>query len=124
MSNPRTSISDLKLSGSPNLKRALKYDAPKALAKREDLAILYAELQERRKQLLADVRKNGVTIDQECVNRGAVYFKKIVNPAFTALRATELQIVTIAKLIGNGDSSTSDKSSLDDELDAIRREMN
>ena len=98
--NPPKSIAELKLSGSPNLKRALNYPSLPKLAKREDLELLYSELQERRKELLADVRENGVTIDQECSNsRGMIYIKKITNPAFTALRATELQIVALARLI-------------------------
>jgi hypothetical protein len=125
MANPRTPIRDLKLAASPNLKRALSYDAPKSLAKREDLERLYGELLERRSELLADVRKNGVVINQECSNsRAMIYIKKITNPAFTALRATELQLVALAKLIGNGDSSAPAKSALDAELESIRAEMN
>jgi len=121
MGMPRASIEDLRLRGDKNIKRALKYDAKQPLAKREDLERLYGELKERRADLLREVRREGVVIQVEKSNsRGAIYHATITNPAFTALRATEIQIVNLAKLIGGGDP-TPKRTALDEELDEIRR---
>ena len=125
MANPRASMRVLKLSGSKNIERAKSYAPAKSLAKRGDLEALYAELQERRKRLLADVAENGEVINQENSNsRGMIYLKRIANPAMALLHATELKLIAIAKLLteASDDSSDSDRA-LDAELDQIRKEL-
>ncbi len=76
----------------------------KPLAKAADLEEMYSTLLARRGALLADVKENGVVITVEKSNsRGMVYRATVVNPAFTALRSTEIQIVQLAKILGDGE---------------------
>jgi phage terminase small subunit len=100
MSNPRANIEDLKLTGSPNIKRALKYSPEKQLAKREELEAMFADIQERRREALADVTKNGIIINQEKSNsRGMIYLQRITNPALTIARQCEMQLASLARLL-------------------------
>jgi hypothetical protein len=101
MSNPRTAISDLKLAGSPNLKRALGYKPQATLgdAERQDLAAMYSELKDRREKLLADIEENGLVLIEDRFNRGQLYQKRVANPAAAMLAQVEKQIVTIAKVL-------------------------
>lgn len=100
MSNPRTNIDDLKLQGSGNLKRALAREPQKQLAKRAELEQLFADVTERRREAMADVKKNGQIINQEKSNsRGMLYIQRIVNPSLHIVRQCELQLASLARLL-------------------------
>jgi hypothetical protein len=97
----RTAISDLKLAGSPNLKRALGYKPAATLdaAQREDLTEMYSALKSRRLQLLADIEEYGLVLTEDRFNRGQLYQKRVANPAVGMLAQVEKQIVMIAKVL-------------------------
>jgi TnpA family transposase len=100
MSNPRTSINDLKLQGSTNLKRAQSYASEKRTAKRAELEALFALIQERHAEALADVKKNGAVIFEDKSNaRGMIYVVRKVNPALHIAQQCERQLVALAKLL-------------------------
>jgi hypothetical protein len=102
----RTPIAELKLTGSPNLKRALRREPkrPRQLAKRAELEALFAELQQRRRDCLADVRENGMTVQQEHSNaRGMIYHRSVVNPALKIAQDCERQLVHIARVLNADD---------------------
>ena len=123
MSNHRTSISDLKLQSSGNLKRALSYGSGKQLMKHNDLLAMYDELMERRKDLLREIKRDGYLIDVEKSNsRGMIYMTKLSHPSIKVLQATERTLIAIARLL-TGDDDSAKATALDDELDAIRKEL-
>lgn len=96
----RTPIEILKLSGSPNIKRALSYGPPKAknsLAKKEDLEALWNELAERYKEALADLKENGLMVFQDRSHAGKIFAVRVVNPALKIVQTTERQLVQLAK---------------------------
>ncbi len=98
MGNPRTPVEELRLAGSPNLKRALSYkDKPPAVAKRAELEQMFVDIMERRSEALADVRKDGLTIWQDHFHREKLYQKKVVNPALKIVQQCEKQLSQLAK---------------------------
>src|ERR1700736_6097075 len=98
--NPRKSIEELKLTGSPHIKRSERREPQKQLAKRAELEQLFADVTERRREALADVKKNGQIINQEKSNsRGMLYIQKITNPALHIARQCELQLASLARLL-------------------------
>ena len=110
---PRTSISELELTGSPNLRRALKREPAKGLsaAKRAELEQQFEDLKSRRAEALADVRKNGMVINQDKSNaRGFIYVIRVTNPALRIAQQCERAMASLAKLLteddGGGRKST------------------
>lgn len=101
MPNPRTRIDDLKLTGSPNLRRALGYKPAATLdaAQREDLMEMYSALKARREKLLADIEEYGLVLTEDRFNRGQLYQKRVANPAVAMLAQAEKQLVAIAKVL-------------------------
>ena len=101
MPRPRTPISELEFYRSPNLARSKGYAPPKPLAKRAELEALYEEVKARRDEALADVKKNGLVIEQDKFNGRKVYLVRVVNPAVTIAAACERQLVSIARLLNS-----------------------
>jgi hypothetical protein len=104
----RTPIAELKLTGSPNLRRALRREPkrPRQLAKREELEELFQEIQARRREALTDVRANGAVIRQEHSNsRGAIYVVRVKNPALAVAENCERQLVQIARVLNADDGA-------------------
>jgi hypothetical protein len=97
----RTPISELILQGSPNLKRALSRPPEKRtkLAKRAELEDMWKDLTERRDELLADVRKNGLVIQQDHWHREKLYLITVPNPALKLLTVVEKQLVQLGKML-------------------------
>ena len=105
MSNPRTPIDELEFFRSPNVARARKRQEEEAnrlpLAKQAEIEELFEELKIRRRESLADVKKNGAVITQEKSNsRGMIYLIRIVNPALKVAQDCERQLTQLAKLLG------------------------
>lgn len=97
----RTSIELLKLAGSPNLQRALKY-APKAtknLAHGQELEELWTDLAARRAEALADIKRDGLIIFQDRSHAGKIFAVQIVHPALRIVQTCERQLVQLAKLL-------------------------
>lgn len=98
----RTPIELLKLTNSPNLKRALKYGPPKAgknLAHGSELEALWTDIAARRAEALADIRRDGLVIFQDRSHAGKVFAVKIVHPALRVVTTCERQLVQLGKLL-------------------------
>jgi len=95
----RTSIADLKLQGSSNLKRALSRKPLPALAKREDLEALYADVMERRREALADIKANGQLIWQDKWHGPKLSRIRVVNPAVKIAQQCEHELRALAKML-------------------------
>jgi hypothetical protein len=118
----RTSISDLRLAGSANLKRALKYPpkAPKTLAKGPELEELWNDIVARRAEAVAHIKKNGMLINQDRSHAGKIFVVEVVNPMVRVLQTCERQLVQLAKMLTEvaEDEAERPKTPLE-ELDAI-----
>lgn len=99
--NPRKAIDELKVSNSPNLKRALGYKPQVSLdaAQREDLTEMYSALKARRVKLLAEIEENGLVLVEDRFNRGQLYQKRVANPAVAMLATVEKLIIGVAKIL-------------------------
>jgi phage terminase small subunit len=125
MPNPRTKIDDLKLQGG-NLKRALSYPPkPESLSAeaRAEMERMFCELKDRRGELLADIRENGLLVFQEKWSNGKNIAVRVANPAIKLLQTTERQLVQLAKLIGPAGSDPKGKTDFERELDAAFKEF-
>lgn len=124
----RTPIEDLKLTGSPNLKRALKYTAAKksVLAHREELEQMWQDLAERRAGALAEIKRDGLTILQERMSDGRLFQQRITHPALKIAQDAERQLKSLARLLSmaeDGAESNPTRTALDRELDAAFAEI-
>ena len=111
-----TSIADLKLQGaSPShLARGLQREARivPPQPKKEDLEKLYSDISARRLAALKDVEERGLIIIQECFSsRGALYQKRIPNPALKIVQMSERQLVALAKQLATCDAVPVEKKS-------------
>ena len=121
MSMPRTSIADLKLSGSSNLKRALEREALKPLAKREELESIFSEVKARHIEALADVKKRGAVIWEDRWKGPKLIRVQVTNPYLKIAQQCERQMSTLAKqLTAYG---ASDKPAADPDVEAIFAEF-
>ena len=71
------------------------------LAKSADLEAMYVEVKARRAEALALVKKEGLVLIQDKYSaRGELYQVRIPHPALAIACGAELQLATLAKLIG------------------------
>ena len=100
MPRPRTSLTDLELTGASasKIKRSLAYPS-KRLAKRPDLEAIFEDLLQRRADALADVQTNGLFVKQDRISNGKLYQVRVENPSLRILQTTERQIVALARVL-------------------------
>lgn len=125
----RTSIQDLQLQGNAsNLKRALKRPPAQRSTKRAELEQIFADLTARRAEALADVRRNGMIINQDRSNsRGFVYLVKITNPALKIAQQCERQLASLAKQLtetSGEDKPPVEKSPMEQLEESLKGKLN
>lgn len=99
MGRPRTPVTELELTGSNKVSRALSYAPKPSLKHRRELEAMFSDLIERRAALLVDIRQRGLVFQEDRFNNNKLYRATIQHPGLKALQATERQIVSLAKVL-------------------------
>ena len=129
MSMPRTPIAALRLQGNmSNLRRAIKRGPQKPLAKRQELEVLFANIQERYELALAAVKQDGAVIWQDCWKGPKVIRIQVLNPNLKVVQQCERQLLALAKALTalpeTADEKDTPKPTALEELDTLIEGVN
>jgi len=94
--NPRADIADLRLQGSPNLKRALARGPLMSPARRSQLVALLSDISARRTECLEDVKNRGRVLSVvKYSSKGTGYTTEVVNPNLKIAQQCERQMAAL-----------------------------